>query len=187
MDLKIRTLFSKIYGKLFHKMSENSDLAMEREERKMNVFLPKLRVILEQVLQQKELSYQTFRPLLIDTDMPVESLLEEDDVEIVLKQLSKDLNSFTILTDRPEYFTAYVNTMYEETGLVVLLADKRNARHASHVANVILDLEQRGGFKTNLLQQETIYIPIYKKPWRKAENLDIFIPIGYNTMIIKEN
>ena len=29
------------------------------------------------------------------------------------------------------------------------------------------------------------YIPIHKKPWKQGENLDIMVPIGYNTVIVK--
>ena len=29
------------------------------------------------------------------------------------------------------------------------------------------------------------YIPIHKKPWEIRENLDILVPFGYNTVIVK--
>ena len=35
------------------------------------------------------------------------------------------------------------------------------------------------------LQEDIIYLPIYKKPWQIAENLNISVPIGYNTVIVK--
>ena len=37
----------------------------------------------------------------------------------------------------------------------------------------------------NLLAQGKNYIPIHKKPWKIAENLDIIVPFGYNTVIVK--
>ena len=31
------------------------------------------------------------------------------------------------------------------------------------------------------------YLPIHKKPWKVAENLDIIVPFSYNTVIVKSN
>ena len=153
------------------------------DERKVNPYLSKLRPILEQLLLQYDVTYRQFAPLLLDTDMPPQSMLDEDDVAMVLEQISKDLNFLKIATDRPAYFQEYVETMYEETGLVVQLLGK--AAIDTEGVNVILDMEQKGSCHERLMRAEIRYISIYKRPWNQGGNLDISVPIGYNTVIVK--
>ena len=50
---------------------------------------------------------------------------------------------------------------------------------------LVLDFEWEGQCYFNLLAQGKNYIPIHKKPWKIAENLDIIVPFGYNTVIVK--
>ena len=164
----------------------------EQEEpvRKENPYLPYMREILENILRQRELEYKDLRLILIDTDTEPESFLDEDDVEIILEQFSSDLNFLTILTQRPAYFERYVETMYEENGLLVNLEAKESRRKFD--ANTVLDLEQKGSLWNLELPEPFIYLPIYKKSWKIAEksretseNLDIYVPIGYNTVIVE--
>lgn len=150
---------------------------------KENIFLPHIRNILEQVLEQRNLNYGKMKLILIDSDTEPESFLEEDKVEACLKELSKDLNYLQILTERPAYFQRYVETMYEETGLLVCVREKRYAE--KYEGNTVLDFEQKGHMCDLKLQEPGIYIPIYKKKWEIGENLDILVPIGYNTVIAK--
>lgn len=51
---------------------------------------------------------------------------------------------------------------------------------------LILDFEWEGGCYQNQIRPGTCYVPIHKKPWKRGENLDIMIPIGYNTVIIRD-
>lgn len=159
------------------------------EERKQqesvveNSFLPYFRRIMEQVLEQYQIPYQDFRPLLLDTDTPPESMLSEDDVEQVLEQISGDLNFLRIATNRPVYFSYYIERMYEENGLVVQLEEKR--QFSLEGINVVLDMEQKGAFRRECIRENIHYIPVYKKPWNQGQNLDISVPIGYNTVIVK--
>ncbi len=158
----------------------------EENVEKGNPYLPKLRMILGQVLEQYGIGYQHFSPLLIDTDTQPESLLDEDDVELVLEQISPDLNYLKIATDRPAYFSPYIERMYEETGLVVQMEAK--GQTSVNGINVVLDMEWEGSCHREYMKEQILYIPIYKRPWSKLEmeqNLDISIPIGYNTMIVK--
>lgn len=145
--------------------------------------MPRLREILDSVLTQRNLSYGQMRLLLIDTDSPPESMLDEDDIQTALEQISKDLNYLTILTDRSAYFHDYVETMYEETGLLVQLEDKTSIR--KYEVNTVLDFEQKGSFWKVDLCEPSLYIPVYKKSWESTDNLDISVPIGYNTVIVK--
>ena len=67
----------------FEELEEEEDYPRE------NPYVHKLRMILEQVLARYQISYREFRPLLIDTDTPPESLLDEDQVEALLEQIDR--------------------------------------------------------------------------------------------------
>ncbi|MEY8392900.1 hypothetical protein D3Z36_15345 [Lachnospiraceae bacterium] len=158
----------------------------ETEDEKGNPYLLKLRSIMELLLPMYQLSYRDFRPLLIDTDTPPESLLDEDPAAIVLEQLSEDLNFLRISTDRPAYFSEYIHKMYEESGLVVQMLPKN--QELSEDINVILDLEEKGDCPRDYMREHILYIPVFKRKWNHTgtwQNLDISIPIGYNTVIVK--
>lgn len=175
-------IFRKWLQRHKRKVQKNPEEPAERI-RKENPYLPCIRPILENILKQWELEYKNMRLILIDSDTEPESLLDEDDAESVLGQLSADLNFLLILTQRPAYFKKYVETMYEENGLLVNLEEKGSRRRFD--ANTVLDMEQKGSLWNLKLTEPFIYLPIYKKIWETTENLDICIPIGYNTVIVK--
>lgn len=172
----------KWFRRWFRKKKKILDIP-EEESRKENPYLPKLRFLLEQILEQYQMSYREFCPLLIDSDTPPESMLQEDDVSLVLDQISRDLNFLKIATDRPVYFSSFIERMYEDTGLIVQIEEKNSV--SLEQVNAVLDLEQQGGLPGAYIKDGIRYIPIYKKPWNQAENLDISVPIGYNTVIVK--
>ena len=168
----------------FRKQAEEEE--WEEAAAEGNPFLPQLRWILEQVLEKYEMNYLIFRPLLLDTDTPPESMLEEDDVALVLEQISSDLNFLRIATDRPAYFASYIERMYEDTGLVVQTETPEEI--SLDGINVILDMERKGNCHYRYMKEGILYIPLYKRPWSQVkmmQNLDISIPIGYNTVIVK--
>ena len=176
----------RFFGRKPSSQTSSKDPDEEEEFPRENPYLHKLRSILEQVLDRYHMSYREFRPLLIDTDTPPESLLDEDQVEVLLEQISQDLNFLRIVTDRPAYFADYIQRMYEDNGLVVQICPKGEEFSAD--VNVILDMEQKGDCPLKHLREDMLYIPVYKRRWRPAENmdnLDISIPIGYNTVIVK--
>ena len=176
-------IFSKL-ASYFKKQAAEPE--PEEEFPEGNPFLPKLREILEDILEQYGRDYRTFSPLLLDTDTLPESMLDEDDVELVLEQISKDLNFLKIVTDRPAYFRPYIERMYEDTGLVVQVEGREEISFGG--VNVILDMEQKGNCHYRYMQEGILYIPIYKRPWSQLKtpgNLDISVPIGYNTVIVK--
>lgn len=162
--------------------------------RKENPYLPQLSGILKEILRMRGLSFRDMRLLVVDTDMERASpfrdgdmeraaIFQEEDVEQVLSQLSGDLNFLTIWTKRPAYFWNYVETMYEENGLLVQVGYKESAGRTR--ANVTLDFEEKGSIWIPPMEAPAIYLPVYKKRWETAENLDICVPIGYNTVIVK--
>ncbi|MCI9175690.1 MAG: hypothetical protein HFH49_12250 [Lachnospiraceae bacterium] len=179
--LKFRIKKIRMY---FRKQANEEE--WEEDAAEGNPFLPQLRWILEQVLEKYGMDYRIFRPLLLDTDTPPESMLEEDDVALVLEQISSDLNFLRIATDRPAYFASYIDRMYEDTGLVVQTEAQEEI--SLDGVNVILDMERKGNCHYRYMKEGILYIPLYKRPWSQVkmmQNLDISIPIGYNTVIVK--
>ena len=180
---RVRLFFHKI---IFRSSPKEYQEIPETEAAKENPYLPKLRQIMEQLLPMYQMSYREFRPLLIDTDTPPESLLDDDPADVVLEQLSEDLNFLRIATERSAYFTDYIHRMYEDSGLVVQTESK--GKEILEDINVILDLEKESEIPRCYMREGTLYIPVFKVPWKRLEtlqNLDISIPIGYNTVIVK--
>lgn len=178
--------FGKLPGRKESSRMESEEWEDEPDYPRANPYLHKLRGILEQILPRYQMSYREFRPLLIDTDMPPESLLDEDQVEVALEQISRDLNFLQIVTDRPAYFAEYIERMYEDSGLIVQLCPK--GQEFPPDINAILDMEQKGVCSLKYVKEDILYIPVYKREWcmvKNMENLDISIPIGYNTVIVK--
>ena len=152
-----------------------------------NPYLFCFRFLLEQILEKKNISYRDFAPVLID-EADAGAMVLEEDVWVVLHQMEADLNTLTIVTDRPEEFMSYASLVEEENGLLIVLLKKQDTgtkEFLSIQGNVILDFEKEGHYCTMEKKAGYCYIPIYKIPWKKGENLDISVPIGYNTVIVK--
>ena len=162
---------------------ENPKEDKQTKEVQQNPFLVYFRGIIEQILEKYEIPYGAFHPLLLDQDTEPESMLSQDDVAVVLEQISEDLNFLRIATERPAYFSEYIEKMYVENGLVVQLEAKND--FSLEGINVVLDMEQKSGILSECINEKIHYIPIYKKPWNQGENLDISVPIGYNIVIVK--
>lgn len=107
----------------------------------------------------------------------------DEQLDTVLALLTPGLNHLQIRTDRQSYFTDFCQNMFEENGLVVQVEGKEKTSFPHKC--MVLDMETEGAMMTELLREDIIYLPIYKKPWQIAPNLDITVPIGYNTVIVK--
>lgn len=151
-----------------------------------NEFLRNFRPIFFAILKEKRISPKRVELEVIDEEAGF-SLFEPVDVRDVLRQLSDDLNFLTIYTERPAYFAEFAETMYEENGLIVTFFSKKQlpADQDKNMPKLMLDFEWEGKCYERQIGPERYYIPIHKRPWERAENLDIMVPIGYNTVIVK--
>lgn len=161
-----------------------------------NEFLRDFKPVFSAILKAKGIRPDKMELEVIDEEPEDHSIFEPADAKDVLEQLSADLNFLTIFTDRPAYFGEFAETMYEENGLVVMIFPKECFGNKGHLKNagrvsvqksqkLVLDFEWEGACYLRQTGPGRFYIPIHKKPWETAENLDIMVPIGYNTVIVK--
>ena len=135
--------------------------------------------IVEQVLEKRNMLYQHMKLVFIDGEME----RDDYDIQIVLSQLSNMLNYLMVVTDRPLFYKDFIDTMFEENGLIVQQVSKTTYKDIG--GNMILDFERSEKVSFELMSLPgVIYIPIYKKPWEICENLDIIVPVGYNTLVV---
>ena len=166
-----------------------------------NPYLRDFTSVFEQILKEKRISFKQLHLEIIDEDAREKRIFEPAGVDEVLEQLAEELNYLTIYTDRPEHFLEFSESVYEENGLMVLLLPKREVKCHLPVESpkesegrkqttgraeiLVLDFEWNGSCHYHMMADGKNYIPIYKKPWKIAENLDIIVPFGYNTVIVK--
>lgn len=167
----------------FRRTNDEFFVEGQKEEEEGNPYLPQIREIMEQVLKEKGIAYEQFAPVIIDGNDPDHALMAAE-------RLAGDLNSLVLLTDQPEYFEEFAENIYEEQGLITQIFPKASETCAQLYldgarCNVILDFEDPGEEGHVPEFGKKIYIPIFKRRWESAANLDIAVPIGYNTMIVK--
>lgn len=157
-----------------------------------NEFLTDFKPVYLGILEAKQIPPEKAELEAIDEEAEEVRVFEPEDAKTVLEQLGEELNFLTIYTDRPAYFRDFAETMYEENGLLVMIVPKkylerRDGFFAEGMASkkVVLDFEWQGKCYEQQIRQGKHYIPIHKKTWERAENLDIAVPIGYNTVIVK--
>ena len=150
-----------------------------------NAYLRDFVPVLGQILKEKQIAPEKLHLEIIDEESEEKSIFEPVGVDEVLDQLADELNHLTVYTDRPAHFQAFAEQIYEENGLMPLIFTKKQLKSRSFSGALVLDFEWEGQCYFNLLAQGKNYIPIHKKPWKIAENLDIIVPFGYNTVIVK--
>jgi len=143
---------------------------------KVNILIPFGKVIAESLKIRSGLS----------TDNNHIGLLSKNDIVHIYGKVD---NWYIVKTENNlvgAVFADYIERMYEESGLVVQTEAK--GQEISEDVNVILDMEQQSEISRCYMREETLYIPVFKRQWIRLEplqNLDISIPIGYNTVIVK--
>lgn len=157
---------------------------------KKEIYLPcnaSFRTIIEEVLEQKGISYRDMRLFVIDAE--ADAYLRQEEERYMLRQLYPGLNAYTLCTSQPEHHQGEMEYLYEELGLIVeVLEKKENAMQKGagpEEGRLILDFEENGRIREDFLLEKSIYISIYKRNWYQRANLDIEVPIGYNIMIVK--
>lgn len=172
------------------RLTEAIEEAPREELKPYDPCTPYFRTIIDQLLAQYGRSYRDMRLLLVDTD-PEEGtdILASEEERYIVDQLLTGLNDCRIYTNRPEYFADFAEQILLESGLVAEICSKkeriRDKSGTGRKYNLILDFETAGDMEGNWGGEHDIYIPIYKKTWLQGANLDIRVPIGYNTVIVK--
>lgn len=147
-----------------------------------NPCIPQMDVIIKNVAKRRQVTYQKVELIVIDAEEGYED--DREDIMVTLAKLVQGLNYLLLITDRPGSYGYFMDTVYEESGLIVQQVPK-SARKGAR-GNFILDFERSGGISADtMIRPEAIYLPIYKKPWEIAENLDIIVPVGYNTLVVE--
>lgn len=164
---------------------ESGDTAVRKSRRiPYNPCNMYFRSIMEQVLAKYQTEYKQLRLVIMDTEnengMDRIHTAEE---EYLVRQMVEGLNHFCICTDRPEYFAELEEELLQEYGLLTEFRTKSDG--AYEYGSLVLDFERTGYAEQKIRSSQIIYIPIYKEKWEQLENLDIAVPIGYNTVIVK--
>ncbi len=139
-----------------------------------------MKKIIADVISQKNISYQRLELIVIDAEEDREQ--DADDIQNILYEMGQRLNYLLLVTDRPDRYQTFTDEMYEENGLIVQQISKSACRQAR--GNVVLDFERSSYLEKNAVCLNAIYLPIYKRPWEISENLDILVPVGYNTLVV---
>ncbi len=155
-----------------------------------NPYLVDFAPIFFSVIREKGMNPAKVELIIFDEEADELHPFERVDVLDVLNQLSADINALTIYTDRRELFLEFAERSYEEYGLLVVMAPKKEQRRtmrpqSDERLSVVLDFEWRGKCYNLSSEYCAGYIPIRKKPWEMRKNLDILVPFGYNTVIVK--
>ena len=162
-----------------------------------NRYLRDFTPIFMELLKEKGIAVQKLNLEVIDEESERESIFEPAGIDEVLWQLADHLNYLTIYTERPKHFEEFADTVYTENGLMTVLIPKSKLREDMRsgqegkkqvdfsMEKLVLDFEWNGPCYFGVMKTGKDYIPIHKKPWKIAENLDIIVPFGYNTVIVK--
>lgn len=182
---RLQDLAEKFLEMIFYRTRQQEEELPQENEEDKNPYLFQIREILEQILDKRRIPYNRFVPVLIDGKDSKHALMTAE-------LLGRDLNRIVILTDNPAYFEDYADNMYEEQGLIAEILRKEPQKIAALSSeevfgNVILDFEEKGERASDIKFGKKIYIPVFKRKWERAGNLDIAVPIGYNTMTVRES
>ena len=155
-----------------------------------NPYLADFAPIFFSIIKEKDVNPSKLILVIFDEEVGERHVFERVGIMDVLNQLREKLNALKIYTDRPEFFMGFVEHTYEETGLLTDVSAKKEQRRVGYGQPngsyiLILDFERRGVCYDFAGTFRGGYIPIYKKPWEMGGNLDIIVPFGYNTVIVK--
>lgn len=156
-----------------------------------NTFLRDFAPVFHGIVQRLQIKTNLLAVEVVDEEDGSYSIFELADVLDALEQIAPELNFLTIYTGRAAYFYEFAEKMYEENGLIITFLPKREFKRARQAKTreecptLVLDFEWEGSPIEGAHCAEKYYVPIHKRPWEKLGNLDIVVPIGYNTVIVK--
>lgn len=108
----MRNYAKQLIWRIFFRKKQTADLKrVEDENKRGNPYLFQIRELMEQILEQRNISYGQFLPILVDGN-------DSDATLLAARLLGRDLNRIIIFTDRPEYFEEYADEMFKEEGLI---------------------------------------------------------------------
>lgn len=145
-----------------------------------NPCICRMRQIIFKILEQRNMTCQDLKLVVIDSDFEK----DDYDIQLVLSQFGGMLNYLMLVTERPVYYEGFMDAMFEEYGLVVQQVLKTEYRGA--YGNLILDFTRYSHVPNDFQPAAgALYLPVYKKAWEICENLDILVPVGYNTLVVE--
>lgn len=155
-----------------------------------NHYLEEFAYIFFAVLKEKEINPAKVELVIFDEENGESDRFERAGVLEVLYQLREQINALCIYTERPAFFREFAECASEENGLLTVILPKREQNKMqrfseNNMTRIVLDFERKGTCHNVGRNSNCGYIPIYKKPWEMRENLDIIVPFGYNTVIVK--
>lgn len=112
-----------------------------------------------------------------------ETMYEENGLIVMIFPKKDFLSGIRHRTSRPDVHTVSVKDTLAQGRF-----SKKNSRKGNRrgfIQKLVLDFEWEGSSYEGQAGMGRHYIPIHKKPWEVADNLDITVPIGYNTVIVK--
>ena len=173
--------------RLWHIIVKN---VLEQNVTYVNPFLVDFLPVFYGILEARQINLRCMELIIWDEELEERHIFERADARDVLYQLGPKLNALTIYTERPEYYVSFVRQMDEEWGLQVVVLPKKGKKNGSILQTgcdrgLVLDFEWNSTEKVMPIDKQCYYVPIHKKPWKIAENLDILVPFGYNTVIVK--
>ena len=146
---QIQNLYMPVHLQKYIK-KEDKKILKEYHTILMYMMLPQ---ILELTLYKNGIDRKDLRLTIIDSG--------DYKVDYVLNRLINDLNHLKIFTDRPEYFSEFVDTIYDDTGLMIDLVSSLSEiendhciiidlskSHFRYSSNIVIDME------SNLLKRQ---------------------------------
>lgn len=146
---QIQNLYMPIHLRKYIK-KEDKKILREYHTILMYMMLPQ---ILEVTLYNHGIDKKDLRLTIIDSG--------DYKVNYVLNRLINDLNHLKVFTNRPEYFNGYVDTIYDDTGLMIDLVSSLSEiendhcviidlskSHSRYPSNIVIDIE------SNLLKRQ---------------------------------
>lgn len=164
-DKELQALIDPVIAHKIEKHSKGERYCVygqaERNNYLASVFL--LKEMLEEIRVTKHIARKNMNIVLIDGNTALS--------DFVIADIYDELNYFTIVTERREYFEAKTEEIFEETGLAAVILDYPVTSVIA--GNIILDLRTENGFQVALFNKGSIYISLYRMDFHILSHLEV--------------